>query len=242
VTRHCYFVLALVFLAAWQSSAALAGESQQPEGEPAEMTGLYVYFADAALFTDCADGRRRPVAMEADNTALERAYGTAKHNDGRPLLVRVQGHYAQRPKMEGKGTEEVLVVDEFKEISGDAECSARADAAVLEIDWLLQEITGESFVEGTDLSRARIRLHRDGKVSGSNGCNRLTGGFELNGDRLTFGRIASTRRACPGDYMKLEAAFDTMLSKVQSWQLGGGRMLLLGSGGILATFVAAGRD
>jgi len=228
---------ALVCLAAWQSSAALAGEPQQTE---AEKTGLYVYFADAALFTDCADGRRRPVAMEADNAALERAYGKAGNEDGPPLLVRVQGHYDQRPKMEGAGSEEVLIVDEFKEITDATECPG--GAALLETDWLLREITGESFAAGTDLSRAHIMLQTDGKVSGSNGCNRLMGGFEISGDRLTFGPIASTRRACPGDDMKLEAAFDKMLPQVQRWQLDDGRMLLLGSGGILATFESVDRD
>ena len=253
MARQFYFVLAaLVYLAAGQSSAALAGEAanavedagkpQQTEGEQAERTGLYVYFADAALFTDCADGRRRPVAMEADNVALERAYGKAEHEDGQPLLVRVQGRYEQRPKMEGEGTEETLIVDEFKEITGDTECPEGADAAELETGWLLQEMTGESFAGGTDLSRARITLHADGKVSGSTGCNRLMGGFEISGGRLTFGPTASTRRACPGDYMKLESAFNKMLSQVQSWQLRDGRMLLLGSDGMLATFVPADRD
>ncbi len=243
MTRQFSCVLAaLVWLAAGQSSAALAGKPQQTGGEQAERTGLYVHFADAGLFTDCADGRRRPVVMEADNVALERGYGEIKHEDGQPLLVRVQGRYEQRPTMEGEGTEEVLIVDEFKEITADTECPGGADAAVLETDWLLQEMTGESFAAGTDLSRARITLHADGKVSGSTGCNRLMGGFEISGERLTFGRIASTRRACPGDYMKLEAAFDKMLSQVHSWQLRDGRMLLLGSGGILATFEPADSD
>ena len=236
MTRPFYFVLvAWVSLAAWQSSAALAGE-------PDAMTGLYVYNADAALFTDCTDGRRRPVAMEADNVALERAYGKARHEDGRPLLVRVHGHYDQRPKMEGEGIEEVLIVDEFRKVSGDTQCPEGSPVAVLETEWFLQEITGESFAEGTDVARARIMLHADGKISGSNGCNRLMGGFEIRGERLTFGPIASTRMACPDDYMKLEATFDKVLSHVQGWQLKDGKMLLLGSDGIVATFEPADRE
>jgi len=212
VTRPFYFVLvAWVSLAAWQSSAALAGE-------PDAMTGLYVYNADAALFTDCTDGRRRP------------------------LLVRVHGHYDQRPKMEGEGIEEVLIVDEFRKVSGDTQCPEGSPVAVLETEWFLQEITGESFAEGTDVARARIMLHAAGKISGSNGCNRLMGGFEIRGERLTFGPIASTRMACPGDDMKLEAAFDQMLSHVQGWQLKDGKMLLLGSDGIVATFEPADRE
>lgn len=231
--QFCFVLAALVCLAAGQSPA---GADDTAGAERAERTGLYVYFADAGLFTDCADGRRRPVAMEADNVALERVYGNAGHEEGQPLLVRVHGHYAQRPKVDGDGAEEVLIVDEYKEISGDTECPEGSPVAVLETEWLLQNMADESFAEGTDLARARIMLHADGKVSGSNGCNRLMGGFEVSGDRLTFGPIAATRRACPGDYMKLEAAFDKMLSRVRGWRLEDGRMLLLGSGGITAAF------
>ncbi|HRE19125.1 MAG TPA: META domain-containing protein, partial [Rhodocyclaceae bacterium] len=35
------------------------------------------------------------------------------------------------------------------------------------------------------------------RVSGSAGCNRVTGTFELDGDRLRFSQIAGTMMACP---------------------------------------------
>ncbi len=37
------------------------------------------------------------------------------------------------------------------------------------------------------------------KVSGNAGCNRLNGGIELNGRRIKFNAIATTRMACPTD-------------------------------------------
>lgn len=38
----------------------------------------------------------------------------------------------------------------------------------------------------------------DGKVTGSDGCNRLSGSAVVSGDVITFGPIASTKMACPG--------------------------------------------
>ena len=43
-----------------------------------------------------------------------------------------------------------------------------------------------------------LMLHPASKrVSGSGGCNRLSGSYESDGDRLTFGRMAGTLMACP---------------------------------------------
>ena len=38
----------------------------------------------------------------------------------------------------------------------------------------------------------------DGKVSGSDGCNRISGPADISGDVITFGPIVSTKMACPG--------------------------------------------
>jgi heat shock protein HslJ len=43
------------------------------------------------------------------------------------------------------------------------------------------------------------------RVSGFTGCNRLSGGYTVEGDRLTFGPMATTRMACP-EGMATEAA------------------------------------
>ena len=42
------------------------------------LQGMYRYMADAGLFLDCATREQWPVAMEADNAALERAYAKAE--------------------------------------------------------------------------------------------------------------------------------------------------------------------
>lgn len=58
------------------------------------MTGEFVYFADAALFTECMTGQRFPVVMEADYLALERAYMEHRPAPMAPVLARIDGRIA----------------------------------------------------------------------------------------------------------------------------------------------------
>jgi heat shock protein HslJ len=48
-------------------------------------------------------------------------------------------------------------------------------------------------VPGTTVT---LKFGEDGRASGSTGCNSYGGTYEVSGDRITFGRLVSTRRAC----------------------------------------------
>lgn len=77
------------------------------------------------------------------------------------------------------------------------------------------------------------------RLSGHAGCNRISGGFELDGERLVFGPVASTRRACVPDD-GAEERFLKTLSEVRRWRIKSGALLLLGeSGAPLLTLHAA---
>ena len=77
------------------------------------MRGMFRYMADAGLFTECSTGQRWPVAQEADNATLEREYLKVRTEPGGPVLVRVDGRVAMRPKMEGVGLQPTLVPERF---------------------------------------------------------------------------------------------------------------------------------
>jgi len=53
------------------------------------------------------------------------------------------------------------------------------------------------------------------RVNGFSGCNRLTGGYTLDGNRLTFGQTAGTLMACPNG-MDTERAFLDALRQVRT--------------------------
>jgi heat shock protein HslJ len=45
-------------------------------------------------------------------------------------------------------------------------------------------------------TRPTLSFGEDRRASGSTGCNSFSGTYEVNGDRISFGRLVSTRRAC----------------------------------------------
>lgn len=74
------------------------------------------------------------------------------------------------------------------------------------------------------------------RVSGSGGCNRLMGGYRLEGSKLSFDRLAGTMMACV-DGMELERSFHDALGEVATWRLDNGRLLLSDAGGtVVAEF------
>ncbi len=76
------------------------------------------------------------------------------------------------------------------------------------------------------------------RISGSGGCNRLVGTYEVDGDSLTFGPIATTRMACP-EGMETETALLSVLAQVRKWSTEAKHMSLSDSTGkTLAQFEA----
>ena len=79
---------------------------------------------------------------------------------------------------------------------------------------------------------------RSQRVSGSAGCNRITGGYELQGDHLTFTKMASTMMACVSG-MDTERIFLDALQQVRGWKITGDKLELVdATGQPLAQFQA----
>src|SRR5262249_61901181 len=79
-----------------------------------KVSGLFIYMADAAVITLCADGSRLPVAMEGDFRALQAAYQKARPAPGEALLASVEGRIASRPSMEETlPPQDTLLLDPF---------------------------------------------------------------------------------------------------------------------------------
>lgn len=108
---HGMFAAVAVCLMCRVGAAEAAAETRH-------MSGHYIYFADAAVFTDCASGERIAVAEEGDNVALQRAYLAARSEPGAAMLVTVEGRVEARPPVEGSGPmRPVLIVERFVGIS-----------------------------------------------------------------------------------------------------------------------------
>ncbi len=62
--------------------------------------------------------------------------------------------------------------------------------------WKAIELAGKPVPTQDPKREAHLQFQAGGRVSGSDGCNRITGAYELHGDRVTFGQMAGTQMAC----------------------------------------------
>src|SRR5262249_49786222 len=155
--------------------------------------GLFIYMADAAVITLCADGSRLPVAMEADFRALQGAYMKARPPPGEALLVSVEGRITTRASMEESLPPlDTLVVERFISLSPQRSCDRAAGNRPLRgTNWKLVRL-GEAAVEvNAGQAEPQLVFASDTlQVSGSGGCNRITGSYTLEGDRIHLGPLA----------------------------------------------------
>jgi heat shock protein HslJ len=86
--------------------------------------------------------------------------------------------------------------------------------------WRLVAYRAESDMIPIETSEALPRIEfAEGRISGNVGCNTFTGGFSLDGDRLTIEpRMAMTMMACEGPLMELEQAVTAHLANVASYR------------------------
>lgn len=106
-------------------------------------------------------------------------------------------------------------------------------------DWKLTHLGDATVTSASEQQAAYFVLNSENhRVSGSGGCNRLMGSYELNGDRLTFDQMASTMMACIKG-MDTEKKFLDALGRVKSWKITGQQLSLSDAEGkVIARFSA----
>lgn len=85
---------------------------------------------------------------------------------------------------------------EFVEFSG---CGKYLYDYRLNDIWVMEEMTGvelkkENLLKGLPMFEFNLSEKRFG---GHAGCNQISGGFDLKGNKITFGNLISTKMACP---------------------------------------------
>jgi copper homeostasis protein (lipoprotein) len=233
-------VPALAALAGFLTASACSGARERSPADRA-LTGMFTYMADAPAITLCEDGGRVPVAMEADYKSLEAAYRQARRQPGEAVLVSVEGMIAARPSAEpGQPPRPHLVVERFIGAWPRETCGNRlAESPLRNTYWKLVRL-GDGPVQVADRQREPHLIFNasEARLSGHGGCNRVTGSFEVDGDRLKIGPMAATRMACP-DGMEQEQRFLQAVQKVATYRIRGSHLEMMdASGAVLARFEA----
>lgn len=115
-------------------------------------------------------------------------------------------------------------------------------APLVNTPWRLTHLGGLVLANPAGDKAVGLKLEpQNPRVTGFGGCNRMFGGYLLNGDQLKFDQVGATKMACLDESrMKLEQDYFEMLSRVSGWKINGSSLQLLDAGGeSLATFAAA---
>lgn len=216
-----------------RASSGAAG-SAPPAGRVVRL-GMYTYAADAGWFTECATGRRIPVAQEGDNAALESAYTRSRRAPNEAMLATVEGRVEERMPMEG-AARPTLIVDRFMTIK-QGNCEAGSAASLENTYWKVMRIRGVPVSVGERQREPHLILHpADRRVTGHGGCNALVGGYKTEADQIKFTQMVGTMMACTSG-MEQERAFHQALDTVVRWRIDGQRLELLdGKGSAVLEF------
>ncbi len=111
--------------------------------------------------------------------------------------------------------------------------------SVIETQWNLIELNGSAVHASGAEGQVYIYLQREGdKLSGSDGCNRFFGSYDLSGNSLDFHSVAQTLMACRGGFADREAEFLNALKLVTSYQVAEDILQLKVEDRVLARFQA----
>ncbi len=116
-----------------------------------------------------------------------------------------------------------------------------AGAPLVNTQWRLTQLGGQVVSDSAGANAVGLQLQAQNlRVTGFGGCNRMFGGYSLDGDQLKFGQVGATKMAClDQSRMRLEQSYFDMLSRVARWKITGSNLTLLDTeGAILGTFVA----
>ena len=105
--------------------------------------------------------------------------------------------------------------------------------------WNLAELNGRK-IKHPGLQVPHLRFETD-KVTGNDGCNNFFGSYALDGNKLKFGMLASTRMACQ-QINELDIEFNKMISMTSSHRISGEKLELFEENKLLASFIAAEQD
>ncbi|MEE9216700.1 MAG: META domain-containing protein [Anaerolineales bacterium] len=120
-----------------------------------------------------------------------------------------------------------------------AACSSAGESVSLEgALWALesyQNADGET-VNVVPNSGARAEFE-NGEVSGTSGCNRFFGAYEVDGNSISIGPLGSTLMACPPPLMDQEVGFMTAIQAAEAYEISGNTLTMSNAEGeVVVTF------
>jgi heat shock protein HslJ/mannose-6-phosphate isomerase-like protein (cupin superfamily) len=109
---------------------------------------------------------------------------------------------------------------------------APATPPLLETNWVVIELGGVPVPLTPAERQPSLQFVAGGRISGSDGCNRVRAPYKMAGAKITFGALTATRMACPGTE-SLAGRFAAALKDTVRWRQTGQRLQLYGPDDVL---------
>ena len=104
------------------------------------------------------------------------------------------------------------------------EKSAQSESLITTSAWRIEDVDQRGIPDNANIE---LIFQNNNTITGTTGCNRLTGNFLLEGRRLNIEQVATTRKACVPALMDIESRFLQALREVTSVQPSTSKQLLL---------------
>lgn len=156
------------------------------------------------------------------------------YREGYTYIVRVRVDSFKNPAADGSNLRYTLRKILHRERTADENSGANQSSndADLAADWKLTAVDGAA----VDAPKASIRFDVNKKaVGGNGGCNVFGGNLERNGSQIKISQVFSTKMYCEGA-SEIENKFLGNLERATSYQIKGGKLLLLAGEKIILQF------
>jgi heat shock protein HslJ len=112
--------------------------------------------------------------------------------------------------------------------------AAQASPTTLEnVQWTLLQLYGEAVKAPSRGAPTMSLASKDKRMSGFAGCNRMIGGYELDGETVKFTGMATTRMACID--VTPEESLLRALAATTRWKVTGNTLELFDASGVART-------
>ncbi|MVM31655.1 META domain-containing protein [Spirosoma sp. HMF4905] len=112
------------------------------------------------------------------------------------------------------------------------------ELALLQDIWVLASFQGNPVPAGSsrnEVPRLEISL-TEGRVTGTTGCNRLSGTIKADTHKILFGPLVTTKMACMGEAGQFESKFLHELVEPLDYQVSEGKLTLRRAGKVIMVF------
>lgn len=187
----------------------------QPLSPQVPLRGMYSSTETGAMIEECTTGLA--LELQGEQTqALAEQFAQLRKGANRPMLLAIEGTIAAPASDLGFGT---LTATSTARFWPGESCGARGVTHEIEGSrWVVVRLGDQAVVAEEGGPEPYIVLQASTKeVAGHGGCNRLSGGYRIKGDRIELDEFATTRMACPKS--ETEHAFLGALESVVRWRL-----------------------